>query len=134
MQRHVVITGLAAAAQLINLRLAVAASSSSSAALSFVVNVHQPKTPTHHATRRRLHSTRLLSTSKQEQAVASASVCDVDLDSTTQLPDLVTKKGSAAILRKATLRNVDGDKVLLGERMGTDDADTSIIVFLRHLA
>lgn len=131
MHRHVVISGLAAAAQLMNLRLVVSASSSA----AFIV--HQPiKLNYRHrysvaaAATRRLHSTRLLSTSKQEQA---GSVCDVD--SAIQVPDLVTNKGSAAILRKAILQNVDGDNVLLGERMGTTDTDnTSIIVFLRHLA
>ena len=129
MQRHVVITGLAAAAQLMNVRLAVAASSS--AALSFVV--HQPKTPTHYHNYRHSRYSVAIASRRLHSTRPDASVCDVDLDSTIQLPDLVTKKGSAAILRKATLQNVDGDKVLLGERMGTDD-DTSIIVFLRHLA
>lgn len=58
-----------------------------------------------------------------------ASACDVD--GKLVVPDLVSTKGSARILRQATLRNVQGESIILGDYMGTD---TSIVVFLRHLA
>jgi len=58
------------------------------------------------------------------------SVCDVSSD--IKVPDLVNTKGSAAILRNYNkLKNVNGKDIKLGDCMGTD---TSIIVFLRHLA
>mmetsp|Transcript_11114 Transcript_11114/g.32941 ORF Transcript_11114/g.32941 Transcript_11114/m.32941 type:complete len:117 (-) Transcript_11114:639-989(-) len=48
-----------------------------------------------------------------------------------RVPDLVSSNDSAGILRQVSLTNANGDRVLLGELMGTD---TSIVVFLRHLA
>lgn len=58
----------------------------------------------------------------------NGSVCDV---SDIQVPDLVATSGSAFTLREAILKDVNGESIRLGDRMGPD---TSIVVFLRHLA
>lgn len=87
---------------------------------------HQPK---YYYNIARLSSTfptnRMLSTNLSE---SKSSVCDV---SDINIPDLVSTKGSASILRESVLKNVNGDNIRLGDCMGKD---TSIIVFLRHLA
>lgn len=70
---------------------------------------------------------RMLSTNLSEKS-STSSVCDV---SDINIPDLVSTKGSASILRESVLKNVNGDNIRLGDCMGKD---TSIIVFLRHLA
>ena len=88
---------------------------------------HQPK----YYNIARLSSTfptnRMLSTNLSEKS-STSSVCDV---SDINIPDLVSTKGSASILRESVLKNVNGDNTRLGDCMGKD---TSIIVFLRHLA
>mmetsp|Transcript_4776 Transcript_4776/g.7261 ORF Transcript_4776/g.7261 Transcript_4776/m.7261 type:complete len:145 (+) Transcript_4776:42-476(+) len=62
----------------------------------------------------------------------STPCADDENDSTTLIvPDLVSSQGSANILRQAILTNVKGERVMLGDSMGSD---TSIVVFLRHLA
>lgn len=75
---------------------------------------------------------RSLSVSKlQSNYNNDSSVCDVSSDNI-KVPDLVNTKGSATILRNYNkLKNASGKDMKLGECMG---ADTSIIVFLRHLA
>ena len=88
---------------------------------------HQPK----YNIIARLSSTfptnRMLSTNLAEKS-STSSVCDV---SDINIPDLVSTKGSASILRESVLKNVNGDNIRLGDCMGKA---TSIIVFLRHLA
>ena len=76
-------------------------------------------------------SSRTLSSNLSEKSSASStsSVCEVSSD--INIPDLVSIKGSASILRNSILKNANGDDVRLGDCMGND---TSIIVFLRHLA
>jgi len=75
------------------------------------------------------HTIRSLSVSKL-QSNNNDSVCDVSSD--IKVPDLVNTKGSATILRNYNkLKNVNGKDIRLGDCMGKD---TSIIVFLRHLA
>ena len=76
-------------------------------------------------------SSRTLSSNLSEKSSASStsSVCEVSSD--INIPDLVSTKGSASILRNSILKNANGDDVRLGDCMGND---TSIIVFLRHLA
>ena len=72
---------------------------------------------------------RSLSISKL-QSNNNDSICDVSDD--IKVPDLVNTKGSATILRNYNkLKNANGKDIKLGDCMGTD---TSIIVFLRHLA
>ena len=75
-------------------------------------------------------SSRTLSNLSEEYSASStSSVCEVSSD--INVPDLVSTKGSASILRNSILKNANGDDVRLGDCMGND---TSIIVFLRHLA
>mmetsp|Transcript_4769 Transcript_4769/g.10517 ORF Transcript_4769/g.10517 Transcript_4769/m.10517 type:complete len:147 (+) Transcript_4769:121-561(+) len=75
-------------------------------------------------------SPRSFSQSSKRHAIEEGSVCDVSSPEL-EVPDLVATPGSAEILRGATLRNVSGDEVCLGDCMGED---VSIVVFLRHLA
>ena len=76
------------------------------------------------------HTIRSLSVSKLQSNNNESSVCDISSD--IKVPDLVNIKGSATILRNYNkLKNVNGKDIKLGDYMGTD---TSIIVFLRHLA
>ena len=73
---------------------------------------------------------RSLSVSKLQSNNDDSSICDVS--DNINIPDLVNTKGSATILRNYNkLKNVNGDDIKLGDCMGTD---TSIVVFLRHLA
>jgi hypothetical protein len=51
--------------------------------------------------------------------------------------DLVSTKGSAVVMRAASLTNVHGDVVRLGDVLGSNDAaagDIGMVIFLRHLA
>ena len=68
-----------------------------------------------------------LAASKSNGSTSSTS-CDVEK---LNVPDLGSSKEAASILRSATLSNVNGETVRLGDYMGTE---TSIIIFLRHLA
>ena len=75
--------------------------------------------------------------SSDKEGSSSTTPCDTPSEEDVQAGavDLVSQKGSAQLLRSAMLTNADGEKVQLGDSMGTsDDADgTSIVVFLRHL-
>ena len=74
-------------------------------------------------------NSRSLSLSKLQLNNDDSSVCNV---SDIKVPDLVNTKGSATILQNYNkLKNVNGKDIKLGDYMGID---TSIIVFLRHLA
>jgi hypothetical protein len=54
--------------------------------------------------------------------------CDIPADILN--PDLVSQRGSGKLLRSAMLIDVNGDKIMLGNRMGTN---TSVVIFLRHM-
>ena len=98
------------------------ASSSSNTMNTAAAFIHQSKYS--------YRTVRSLSISKLQSNNNDSSVCDVSSD--IKVPDLVNTKGSATILRNYNkLKNVNGDNMKLGDCMGTD---TSIIVFLRHLA
>lgn len=82
-----------------------------------------------HQSKYSYRTVRSLSVSKFQSNNDNSSVCDVSDD--IKVPNLVTK-GSATILRNYNkLKNVNGDNIKLGDCMGRD---TSIVVFLRHLA
>ena len=100
---------------------------SSSNTMSSAAFIHQSK---YMNTRLSYHSIRSLSVSKLQSNNNDSSVCDVS--DNINIPDLVNTKGSATILRNYNkLKNVNGKDIKLGDCMGTD---TSIVVFLRHLA
>mmetsp|Transcript_35163 Transcript_35163/g.84862 ORF Transcript_35163/g.84862 Transcript_35163/m.84862 type:complete len:121 (-) Transcript_35163:701-1063(-) len=105
-----------------------AASSSSTGAAAFVQRHTKPdlSLPSHNPTARSLSK---VSHSKLSDSRGSA--CEVSNNDTVRVPDLVAARGSAATLRAALLKDASGDTVRLGDRMGPN---TSIVVFLRHLA
>ena len=98
------------------------ASSSSNTMNTAAAFIHQSKYS--------YRTVRSLSVSRLQSTNNDSSVCDISSD--IKVPDLVNTKGSATILRNYNkLKNVNGEDIKLGDCMGRD---TSIIVFLRHLA
>ena len=73
--------------------------------------------------------------SSDKEGSSSTTPCDTPSEEDVQAGavDLVSQKGSAQLLRSAMLTNADGEKVQLGDSMGSSADDTSIVVFLRHL-
>mmetsp|Transcript_18851 Transcript_18851/g.21599 ORF Transcript_18851/g.21599 Transcript_18851/m.21599 type:complete len:123 (-) Transcript_18851:742-1110(-) len=79
----------------------------------------------------RMITTRSSTTSMNSDKISStSSICDTqpkDVESRSMLG----KKGSGNLIRSAVLSDVNGQLVKLGDRMGSD---TSVVIFLRHLA
>ena len=68
--------------------------------------------------------------SSASSVVLSSTKTDTD-GSICAIPEDVNPVGvTASVLRSAVLTNVDGDKIKLGDVMGSD---TSVVIFLRHL-
>ena len=71
-----------------------------------------------------------------KSAVTTTSSSVLSLAATTEgtpcdTPDIAIPEGvTANVLRSAVLTNVDGQKVQLGDKMGSG---TSIVIFLRHM-
>lgn len=69
------------------------------------------------------HTLFLSSSSEQEQP------CDIP-EEVKPLEDLTSRKGSAALLRSATLTNANGNLIKLDDPM---TPGTSVVIFLRHM-
>ena len=83
-----------------------------------------------------IRSTRLASsTSTNENKEENGSVCAFTTNGYDPV-NLIGQIDSAALFRSATLLDVDGKEVTLGDKLAssTDTDKASIVVFLRHLA
>eukprot|EP00977_Amphora_coffeiformis_P000652 scaffold143_cov154-Amphora_coffeaeformis.AAC.4 len=74
---------------------------------------------------------RFATSDSQTDDESSTSICDIP-ENSTPLRRLQDEPGGGTVLRNLELTAADGSSVTLGTKMGDDN--TSVVVFLRHLA